>query len=48
MKNDNLDHSIAKVAKNAKKTSRDLKKFTVTQTPAKDHRLMLEWKTRKE
>ena len=45
---DNPDDSITKIGQNAEKSPGDLRRLAVTQTPVKDHQLMLAWKLSKE
>ena len=45
---DNPNKSITKIGQNTEKSSEDLRRLVVTQTPVKDHQLTLVWKTRKE
>ena len=45
---DHTHFSINKIGQNTQKSTEDLRRFSVTHTPAKDHQLMLEWKTHKK
>ena len=40
-------YSIVDIGQNTEKSSEDLKRLAVTQTPMKDHQLTLEWETLK-
>ena len=42
---DHLDLRITKIGKNTGKSPGDLRRLAVTQTPVKNHRLTLMWKT---
>ena len=44
---DHPDHSIFKISQNTGKSPGDLRRLVVTQTPVKDHQLVLVWKARK-
>ena len=44
---DHPNYSIIKVGQNTEKSPGDLRKLTVTQTPTRNHRLTLVWKSRK-
>ena len=43
----NPNYSIANIDQNTEKSPGDLRRLAVSQTPVKDHRLMLMWKTLK-
>ena len=45
---ENLNYSIAEIGQNTNKSPGDLRRLVVTQTPVKDHQLILVWKTFKE
>ena len=45
---DHPNYYIIEIGQNTEKSPGDLRKLTVTQTPAKDHQLILMWKTLKE
>ena len=45
---DHPNYSIVEVGQNTEKSPEDLRRPVVTQTPVKDHHLMLVWKTFKE
>ena len=44
-KNQDLDYSIVKIGKNTEKSPGDPRRFSITQTPVKDQKLKLVWKT---
>ena len=47
MSRDHPNDSIVKIGQYTEKSSGDLKKLAITQTPLKDYQLALIWKTRK-
>ena len=47
MGGDNSNYSIVEIGQNTEKSPGDLKRLAVTQTPERNHRLTLVWKTRK-
>ena len=48
MNPDHSNYSIGKIVQNTEKSSGDLRRLAVTQTPVKDYQLMLMWKTCKK
>ena len=44
---DHPNNSIVEISQNTKKSPKDLRRLTVTQTPVKNHLLALVWKTLK-
>ena len=48
MSGDHPNYCIIEISQNTVKSSGDLRRHAVTQTPVKDHQLMLMWKTLKE
>ena len=45
---DHLNYSIIKIGQNTEKSLGDLRRLAVSQTPLKDHQLMLMWQTLRE